>query len=212
MFIVYAPEGKSFIGQKPKLPPLKVNPLTPIHSIDEDVLEGGKSDLNATLNPQKKQKSDSAVHAYEVNQSDKRRRVVVKVAEIMSSPVVLVSDENSLEEAWLLMQKHKVSYLPVMKAGVLVGLCSQADLLGRVIVSKDGVLEGVKQEIVAEVMQSQVVTTQGDTDIRHVAQVLSDYGVGALVIMGESAEVVGIITEGDLVKRLAKDPPVELYV
>jgi CBS-domain-containing membrane protein len=147
-----------------------------------------------------------------VTQEDKRRRVVVKVAEIMSAPVVLVTDENSLEEAWLLMQEHKVKYLPVIRAGVLVGLCSQVDLLGRVIVNKEGLLEGVKQETVAEVMQSRVVTTNGDTDIRHIAQVLSDYDAGALVIMSESSEVVGIVTEGDLVKRLANDPPVELYI
>ncbi len=216
MFIVYAPEGKSFIGEKPKVPSLKVAAMTPVNPVEEDVLEGEKADFSASYNahnqPRKPQKSDLAVHAYEVNQADKRRRVVVKVAEIMSSPVVLISDENSLEEAWLLMEEHKVSYLPVIRAGLLVGLCSQADLLGRVIVSKEGVLEGVKQETVAEVMHSQVMTTSGDTDIRHIAQVLSDYDIGALVIMNESSEVLGIVTEGDLVRRLANDPPVELYI
>ncbi len=212
MFIVYAPEGRSFIGQKFKAPPLRVPPIMPVNPVEEDVLEGDKADLHSSYHAQKPQGSGSAVHAYEVNQADKRRRVVVKVAEIMSSPVVLVSDENSLEEAWILMQERKVSYLPVMKAGVLVGLCSQADLLGRVIVNKKGLLEGVKQETVAEIMQPQVMTTSGDTDIRHVAKVLSDYDIGALVIMSEFSEVVGIVTEGDLVKRLANDPPVELYI
>jgi acetoin utilization protein AcuB len=212
MFIVYAPEGRAFIGRKPKVPPLRIDPMVPVHPIEEDVLDGIQANSNVTYPPQKHQKSELAVHAYEVTQEDKRRRVVVKVAEIMSAPVVLVTDENSLEEAWLLMQEHKISYLPVIKAGVLVGLCSQVDLLGRVIVNKEGLLEGVKQETVAEVMQSQVVTTSGDTDIRHIAQVLSDYDAGALVIMSESSEVVGIVTEGDLVKRLANDPPVELYI
>ena len=212
MFIVYAPEGRSFIGRKPKVPPLKVDPLIPINPIEKDVLDGRDSSSEITSSAQTHQKTESAVHAYEVTQEDKRRRVIVKVVEIMSAPVVLVSDENSLEEAWLLMQEHKVSYLPVIKAGILVGLCSQADLLGRVIVNKDGVLEGVKQETVAEVMHSQVVTTSSDTDIRHIAQVLSDYDIGALLIMSEFHEVVGIVTEGDLVKRLANDPPVELYV
>lgn len=212
MFIVYAPEGRSFIGQKPKLLPLRVGPVAPVNRVEEDVLDGENSDFSLYNPIKKQQKSDLAVQAYKVNQTDKRRRVVVKVAEIMSSPVVLISDENSLEEAWLLMQEHKISYLPVVKEGVLVGLCSQADLLGRVIVNKEGGLEGVKQETVGEVMHSQVVTTSGDTDIRHVAQVLSDYDIGALVIMSELNEVIGIVTEGDLVKRLANDPPVELYI
>lgn len=212
MFIVYAPEGRSFIGQKPKLLPLKIGPVASANRIEDDVLDGEKSDFTLSYPAKKQQKSDLAVHAYEANQTDKRRRVVVKVAEIMSSPVVLISDENSLEEAWLLMQEHKISYLPVIKGGLLIGLCSQADLLGRVIVNKEGGLEGVKQETVGEVMHSQVVATSGDTDIRHVAQVLSDYDIGALVIMSELNDVIGIVTEGDLVKRLANDPPVELYI
>jgi acetoin utilization protein AcuB len=212
MFIVYAPEGRSFIGRKPKIPPLKVDPIMHTNPVEEDVLEGEKPGLKRSYHLQESSRADSAVHAYEVNQADKRRHVVVKVSEIMSSPVVLISDENSLEEAWLLMQEHKVSYLPVIKSGELVGLCSQANLLGRMIVSKKGQLEGVKQETVAEVMQAQVMTTLGDTDIRHVAKVLSDYDLGALVIMNAFREVEGIVTEGDLIERLANDPPVELYI
>jgi acetoin utilization protein AcuB len=212
MFIVYAPEGRSFIGQKPKIPPLKVDPIMRVNPLEEDVLEGGDPELKEESHLQKPSRSALAVKAYKVTQTDKHRRVVVKVSEIMSSPVILISDENSLEEAWLLMQEHKVSYLPVIKSGELVGLCSQADLLGRMIVSKKGQLEGVKQETVAEVMQAQVTTTLGDTDIRHVAKVLSDYDLGALVIMNAFSEVEGIVTEGDLIERLANDPPVELYI
>lgn len=211
MFIVYAPEGRSFIGEKPKLSPLKVGPVAAVNPL-EDLLDEERPAFSEPVHNKAQPRSGLALRAYTVNQANKRRRVVVKVAEIMSSPVVLISTENSLEEAWLLMTKHNISYLPVVKEGLLVGLCSEINLLGRLIVSKDGLLEGVKQEVVAEIMQTQVVTTHGDTDIRHVAQVLSDYDAGALVIMDDFDEVSGIVTEGDLVKRLANDPPVELYV
>jgi hypothetical protein len=53
MFIVYAPEGRSFIGRKPKIPPLRVDPMVPVHPIEKDVLDGAQADLNVTSPPQK---------------------------------------------------------------------------------------------------------------------------------------------------------------
>jgi CBS-domain-containing membrane protein len=137
---------------------------------------------------------------------------VVKVAEIMSSPVETIDIDDSLETAWQLMQKHSIKHLPVIDNGELVGICSQTNLLGRVIVSNSGELEGVKPEKVGQVMQSEVVTTSLDTDIRHVAQVLTEYQIDALLIMSEYHKILGIVTESDLISRLAKEPPVELYV
>lgn len=129
----------------------------------------------------------------------------------MSSPVIMADCNNSLEEAWLLMQKHKVKHLPVLSNGELVAMCSQANLLTRMIVSSSGELEGVKPEKVSDVMKPGVVTTSHETDIRHIALVLTEYHIDALVIMNEYQKILGIVTEHDLVSRLAQEPPIELY-
>ena len=94
----------------------------------------------------------------------------------------------------------------------LVGICSQRDLLTRVIVGKDGELEGAKRETVSDIMQTHVVTTVAETDIRHVANVLTQYDIGALVIMNNFQQPIGIVTRGDIIKRLGNEPPLELYV
>lgn len=208
MFVVYTPEGRSFIGEPKKIPSLKVGPVTRVNPIEEDVLEGGGQDQTAVLGGKK---SNLAVHAYQENQRVERGRMLVKASEIMSSPVEVISDESTLEEAWLKMQAKQVSYLPVVRDGRLIGLCTQVDLLGRMIVDKKGKLEGVKPEIVADVMHAQIVTTSGDTDIRHVAMALTENKLGALIIMNVLGDLIGIVTEGDLIKRLSNEPPVELY-
>lgn len=208
MFIVYSPEGQSFIGAAQVVPSLKVDQSKRINPVEENVLDG----LNVDQGQEKHHKKSAAINAYLANQNKNQRRVVVRVSEIMSSPVEVIAAANTLEEAWQRMREKNIAHLPVMTNGRLVGICSQTDLLGRVIVDRKGALEGVKQELVADIMQTHVVATKTDTDIRHVALILSQYRIGALVIMNDQDKPVGIVTRGDLIMRLAKEPPVELYV
>jgi len=209
MFIVYSPEGQSFIGAAQNLPALKVDPAKRINKIEAAELEELKVDLQQAHSGNTKQ--NSAVNAYKVNQKESQRRLLVKGAEIMSSPVITIEEGSSLEDAWNLMQKHNIKHLPVLSEGQLVAMCSKTDLLTRMIVNAKGELEGVKPEKVSQVMKTGVVTTALETDIRHIALALTDYDIDALVIMGEYQKILGIVTESDLINRLAQEPPIELY-
>lgn len=208
MFIVYSPEGQSFVGAVQNLPMLKVDPAKRINKVQETELSSLKVDVGHS---KANTKQHSALNAYSETQSNSKGRLVVKVSEVMVSPVVDVQIHTPIEEAWRLMESHNIKHLPVFDNGELVGMCSQSDLLGRMIVSKSGQLEGVKPEQVADVMHIGVVTTAMDTDIRHVAQALTEYQIDALLIMSEYQKLIGIVTESDLIKRLAKEPPIELY-
>ncbi len=212
MFIVYSPEGQSFIGASQAIPPLKVDPLKRSNPVEDDVRDGFS--FNEDLLSKKKENtaSSAAVQAYKSTQKNPMRRVVAKVSEIMSSPVKTISRDSSLEEAWHLMQSEQIKHLPVMYLESLIGICSQRDLLTRVIVGKEGELEGAKRETVADIMQTHVVTTVAETDIRNVANVLTQYDIGALVIMNNFQQPIGIVTRGDIIKRLGNEPPLELYV
>lgn len=208
MFIVYSPEGQSFIGAVQNLPVLKVDPAHRINKVEESELGALKTDIESkSQNSQK----NSALNAYKQNQSMSSGQPVVKVAEVMVSPVVTINVNASLEEAWQMMHTKKIKHLPVLDNAELVGMCSQENLLARIIVGKSGELEGVKPEKVADVMHTEVVTTSLDTDIRHVAQALTQYQIDALVIMSEYHQIIGIVAESDLIKRLAKEPPIEIY-
>ncbi|BCN93151.1 hypothetical protein THMIRHAM_09360 [Thiomicrorhabdus immobilis] len=208
MFIVYSPDGRSMIGAVQQLPALKVDPAQRINKIEEAEL--GALQVNVK-SQQHGRKESTALNAYKKNQTKESGQIIVNVAEIMVSPVFTININSSIEEAWQLMQAKKIKHLPVLDNAELVGMCSQEDLLARMIVSKEGELEGVKQERVADVMQSGVVTTTIDTDIRHIAQALTGYQIDVLLIMSEYHQILGIVTESDLIRRLAKEPPIEIY-
>ena len=206
MFIVYSPEGQSFIGSVQQLPMLRVDQAKRVNKVNESEFEKLKTEHQTPTSHSQHQ----AIHAYEQTKKQPRK-IVVRLAEIMSSPVIEVSVEEGVEHVWYLMQQHEIKYLPVTENGALVGLVSQKDILARVIVAKSGELEGIVPTTVREVMNETVVTTKGDTDIRHAAQALSGFDVGALLVMDDYQKIQGIVTEGDLIKRLANEPPIELY-
>ena len=208
MFMVYSPEGRSFIGAVQQLPVLKVDPTKRINKVEESALKA----LNTEDQPSKSSAShQAALQAYQKNQASSERRVIVRAAELMSSPVISIEGEASIEQAWNLMREHEITHLPVLQQGELIGLCSQSQVLSRVIVNSDGELEGVKPEQVVDIMQAAVVTTHLDTDVRQVAQALMSMGMEAIVIMNDYGQMSGIITATDLITRLAKAPPLELY-
>ncbi len=206
MFVVYSPEGQNFIGSVQQLPMLRVDPAKRINPVDQGDLPA----LNVDQDTPQQQNSKKALSAYKGNQKS-NRKVVVKAAELMSSPVIAISASASLENAWKLMQDEQIKHLPVIEEGELVGMCTQIDLLARVIVDKEGNLEGVKPELIGDIMNPVVVTTTGDTDVRHIAEALTEFDIGALVVTDAYQKMLGIVTEKDLIKRLAKEPPIEIY-
>jgi len=66
----------------------------------------------------------------------------IKVKDIMSTKLITISPDESVEKAAILMMDHKIGGLPVVdKAGKLVGVITQTDVFN-VLISITGVLHG----------------------------------------------------------------------
>jgi CBS domain-containing protein len=60
----------------------------------------------------------------------------------------------------------------------------------------------VRSLAVKEIMSYPVVTAKEKTGIREIAKLMKKHGVDAVVVMNKQGEPSGIITEGDIVRRL----------
>jgi CBS domain-containing membrane protein len=145
----------------------------------------------------------------------------LRCADIMSSPVVTVEFGTPLAEAWALLQQHRIKALPVVdRVDRIVGIVTRADFMraaegeqregwaGRLqtLLKPSPQTHSTKPEVVGQIMTRQVRVASADRPIAELVPLFSATGHHHLPIVGESARLVGILTQSDLVKALSHGP------
>jgi CBS-domain-containing membrane protein len=135
----------------------------------------------------------------------------MKVAEIMSRPVITVRADTGIKEAARLLVELGISALPVVDAyEVLVGIVSEADLLSmetrpdpRSQATPLAPTAGSSPRTVAEVMTRDVLTVSPGTEVSQAARIMLDEGVKRVPVV-QGRRVVGILSRRDLVRVIAR--------
>jgi CBS domain-containing protein len=100
--------------------------------------------------------------------------------------VVSVSPRDSVDEAARLLTFHDVSGLPVCEGARVVGVLSEADLIG-----KSGTTVG-------EVMTAPAVTISETTSLEKVAEQLTQQRIRRLPVVDANGSLVGIVSRHDV--------------
>lgn len=212
MFIVFNREGRNFIGQAPNRSQERVNQVanSPSTTFDEKLRDAGVD--NAAYDMARHQRNFQALNQYKQQlASANERQVVVQVKEIMTSPVIAMQPDASLRDVWNEMQTRGIQHIPVVENGILVGIVSLQALLRQVILNDQNLIVRSSGAKLADIATEEVLTTTPNTDIRQVAFMMTQYRIGSLPVLDEQGEMVGIVTRSDLIKRLAKTPPLTIY-
>lgn len=134
-------------------------------------------------------------------QAFRRRFGDIRCADIMSRDLVAVGPADSLQQAWTLLQTHRLGTLPVVTAqGTLVGILSMRDLL-RLEYDAEASRLGA---CVQDAMTRKVRTGRPDWPITDLVELLSDSGLHHLPIVDEQRQVLGMVSQTDLVAVLFK--------
>jgi CBS domain-containing protein len=67
--------------------------------------------------------------------------------QIMTSPVITVSPDSSLQDCMRLMTEHRIRHLPVVEGGRVVGMISIGDLVKAVIEEQQKTIEQLETYI-----------------------------------------------------------------
>lgn len=121
----------------------------------------------------------------------------------MSSDVVTVEEHERLSIADRVMKLGRIRHMPVVKAGRLVGLLTQRDLLHNALSEAMGgtpelnarALDAIK---VADCMTSNPLSVSPETSLSEAAQLMLKNKYGCLPVL-VNEELVGILTESDFV-------------
>ncbi|MCU0303279.1 MAG: CBS domain-containing protein [Thermoanaerobaculales bacterium] len=129
----------------------------------------------------------------------------MKVAEIMSTEVITLIEDETLAHAKSCMDRGRVRHLPVVQDGRLVGLVTHRDLLAASFSIFAEVGSTEQRRIftripVAEAMHRDVVTIDPETSVADAARILLDNKYGCLPVVDGNGVLVGIVTEADFLR------------
>jgi CBS domain-containing protein len=148
------------------------------------------------------------------------------VAELMNRDLLTVTPTTPLSEAIHLLVDRQISGLPVVdEAGKLVGVISESDLMWRekgldrplylmfldsVIylqnpAERDRDLHKVLGQTVGEVMTAGAISTTADATLPTAARIMHDKKIHRLPVVDAEDRPIGIITQGDIVRAIAKE-------
>ena len=118
------------------------------------------------------------------------------VGELMTrSNLVTLMETQNLGQAEELLRLHRIRHLPVVRNGKLVGLITHRDLLKAAARRPPGSTTNA-----SDVMVKDVRTVRSDTPTREAVKLMLDNKYGCLPVVGADGELVGILTEADMVR------------
>ena len=113
---------------------------------------------------------------------------------VMTSDPVTARPEHTIQEAAELLLFHHISGLPVLdEKGALVGVVSEADLIGK------------QGKTVADVMTREVVSVDAGTRVEEIATTMAHRQIKRVPVV-QDGRVVGIISRADVVRWAAGVP------
>jgi CBS domain-containing protein len=140
----------------------------------------------------------------------------MRVTDVMTADVTTVAPDTDLREVAALLVRNRISGVPVVEGGRVLGVVSERDILFKERPS-DGLHRGVLAWLMdegdlmlkvdarqaREAMTSPAVTIGPTRSVADAATLMLDEGVSRLPVV-EGSKLVGIVTRHDLVRAFAR--------
>ena len=124
-----------------------------------------------------------------------------KVKDIMTTDVITTTSDTDVVYAFEKLMKYKISSLPVVDDGVLVGIITATDVGHNLILDKYELGTSVE-----EIMIKPVITVSPEdsleTAIKTMKGSVSSSGILNQLPVVEDGKLVGIISDGDIIQEL----------
>ncbi|MGZ7135691.1 MAG: CBS domain-containing protein [Methanobacterium sp.] len=125
----------------------------------------------------------------------------LKVEDVMSEDIITVKPNEDVVFAFEKLMKYKVSSLPVVEEGKLLGIVTATDLGHNLILDKYKL-----GTTVSEVMVTNVVCVDLDDDLLTAVKKMNEYspeeGIINQLIVVHDKKIKGIISDGDIIRAL----------
>lgn len=122
--------------------------------------------------------------------------------EVMSRPVLTVEVHETLWDAWQLLFVSGLRHLVVLdRDGSIVGVLSDRNILADVPVTQEHLRTRVVGEVTAH---TPMLRVDPQAQPRQVARLMVEQSAEAVPVVDADGRLLGLVTEGDLVRWLAR--------
>ena len=137
----------------------------------------------------------------------------MRVEEIMTPRVAVVTPETSVKDVAELLVRHDFGSLPVVNTnGQLVGIITEADLIAvegnapdpRRHVRRDLPANARSPRTAADLMTTPVVAARVGTDVADVVQIMLTAHLTRIPVLDDGDRLVGLVSRSDLLKPLTR--------
>jgi CBS domain-containing membrane protein len=150
-------------------------------------------------------------------QALRRQLGELRCRDIMTQELLTAQYSTTLNEAWLLMRRHRIKALPIVdRHRRILGIVTLADFMRHANIEMHGSLRQrlhallkettaihtTKPEVVGQIMSSHVRVSSDDRYIIDLVPIFSEDGHHHIPIIDADKRLVGIITESDFVRAL----------
>jgi acetoin utilization protein AcuB len=129
------------------------------------------------------------------------------LSEIMSDQIITLTADASVNDAWQIFQHNGLHHIPIVdEDNTVLAMLSDRDIL-----QGPGIQKNINLENIMQFASSLVFCFSPDTDIRQATRILYEYDLGALPIISENHQILGIVSRTDIMKVVSHYGPLELW-
>ena len=134
----------------------------------------------------------------------------LKVADVMTSPVIATRADEPLGVAAARMAEHGIKRLPVLNEnGKLIGVLSRVDIL-RQVIGEEAKKRAAKApsgaaHTLGDIMLSEIPTIHKDARLADVIARFLESGTRRLIVIADNGHPLGLISDADVVMRVQPD-------
>lgn len=127
---------------------------------------------------------------------------VTLVDQVMNSPIITIASDRTMLDASHMMETNHIRHLCAVEEGEIAGLISVRDLVRSFVDAEGGPVSELDRVYrpLSVLMATDVATIGSEASVLEAAQQMRDKRIGSLLTI-EAGELVGIVTESDLVRK-----------
>lgn len=139
---------------------------------------------------------------------------MARVIDVMKRQIVSVGADDRLSTVEDIMTLGGVRHMPVVSGGKLVGVVSERDLLRASLSNLDVAGQDDRRAflhavVIRRVMSAPPIVIGPRATLKRAARTMADHKIGCLPVVADDGELIGILTETDVLLYIAHhwEPP-----